>query len=31
MRDRDLLGWAFIFAAPAYNVVRPPKLIAVPI
>lgn len=29
LRDRDLVGWAFTFAAPAYNLVRVPKLIAV--
>jgi transposase len=29
-RGRDRVGWAFIFAAAAYNLVRLPKLIAVP-
>jgi hypothetical protein len=27
-RDRDRVAWAFTFAAPAYNLVRLPKLIA---
>src|ERR1043165_6815519 len=27
-RGRDRVGWAFIFAAAAYNLVRLPKLIA---
>jgi transposase len=30
MRGRDRVGWAFTFAAAAYNLVRLPKLIAVP-
>jgi transposase len=30
-RGRDRVGWAFIFAAAAYNLVRLPKLIAAPI
>ncbi|MEP6567805.1 MAG: IS5 family transposase [Mesorhizobium sp.] len=29
-RGRDRVGWAFTFAAAAYNLVRLPKLIAVP-
>lgn len=29
-RGRDRVGWAFTFAAAAYNLVRPPKLMAVP-
>ena len=27
-RGRDRVGWAFTFAAAAYNLVRPPKLMA---
>jgi transposase len=30
-RGRDRVGWAFTFAAAAYNLVRLPKLLAVPI
>lgn len=30
-RGRDRVGWAFTFAAAAYNLVRLPKLMAVPI
>jgi IS5 family transposase len=30
LRGRDRVGWAFTFAAAAYNLVRLPKLIAVP-
>ena len=30
LRGRDRVGWAFIFAAAAYNLVRLPKLIAAP-
>jgi hypothetical protein len=29
-RGRDRVGWAFTFAAAAYNLVRLPKLMAVP-
>ena len=29
-RGRDRAGWAFTFAAAAYNLVRLPKLLAVP-
>ena len=29
-RGRDRVGWAFTFAAAAYNLVRLPKLLAVP-
>ena len=29
-RGRDRVGWAFTFAAAAYNVVRLPKLLTVP-
>ncbi len=29
-RGRDRVGWAFTFAAAAYNLVRLPKLVAVP-
>ena len=28
LRGRDRVGWAFVFAATAYNLVRLPKLIA---
>ncbi|MBZ9858040.1 IS5 family transposase [Mesorhizobium sp. CA13] len=31
LRGRDRVGWAFTFAAAAYNLVRLPKLMAVPI
>ena len=30
LRGRDRVGWAFTFAAAAYNLVRLPKLMAVP-
>lgn len=30
LRGRDRVGWAFTFAAAAYNLVRLPKLIAAP-
>ncbi|MEI9414036.1 IS5 family transposase [Mesorhizobium sp. Cs1321R2N1] len=30
LRGRDRVGWAFTFAAAAYNLVRLPKLLAVP-
>jgi hypothetical protein len=30
LRGRDRVGWAFTFAAAAYNLARLPKLIAVP-
>jgi hypothetical protein len=29
-RGRDRVGWAFTFAAAAYNLVRLPKLLALP-
>jgi len=29
-RGRDKVGWAFAFAAAAYNLVRLPKLLATP-
>lgn len=29
-RGRDRVGWAFTFAAAAYNLVRLPKLLAMP-
>ena len=29
-RGRDRVGWAFTFAAAAYNLVRLPKLLAAP-
>ena len=29
-RGRDRVGWAFTFAAAAYNLVRLPKLMAAP-
>jgi len=30
LRGRDRVGWAFTFAAAAYNLVRLPKLLEVP-
>ena len=31
LRGRDRVGWAFTFAAAAYNLVRLPKLLMVPV